>query len=104
MTSDVDAVGTLWQEYWSAAVITPSALAEADKSGTLRSGPGQGLAGNALLVMDDFWVDKAPDTAIALPRLNSEALVPFIRACNQQQAPATVNVAIYQGGSLAKRL
>lgn len=95
-------VGTPWQEYWSAEVVTPGTLPAADASGILRSGPGKGLAGHALLIMDDFWVHKAPDTAITPPRLSPEELVPFIHACNQQQAPVTLNVGIYQDGSLAQ--
>ncbi|MBT7848023.1 MAG: hypothetical protein HN742_39515, partial [Lentisphaerae bacterium] len=93
-------VGTPWQEFWSAETVMPGTLPPADKNGRMLSGPGKGLNGHALLIMDDFWVHKEPDTTIADPRWSSEELIEFIRDCNEKKAPVTINLAIYQDGSI----
>jgi len=94
-------IGTPWQEYWSGETVTPGDLPADPASGRLLSGAGQGLNGHALLIMDDFWVHKEPDTDIAAPRLSSNELVDFIQDCKAKKAPVSINLAIYQDGSIA---
>jgi alpha-L-fucosidase len=94
-------VGTPWQDYWSAETVSPGILPAVDESGRMVSGPGKGLNGHALLIMDDFWVHDKPDTEIVSPRWRSAELIDFIRDCNEKKAPVTLNLGIYQDGTIS---
>lgn len=94
-------IGTPWQEFWSAEAVSPGVLPPVDdETGRMLSGPGKGLNGHALVVMDDLWWHRDANTDIAVPRLSSEELIPFIKDCNDKKAPVTINLGIYQDGGI----
>lgn len=50
---------------------------------------------------DRGWVHRKRDTPIPPPLYTDEQLVHFVRTCNRYQAPMTLNVGIYQDGTMA---
>ena len=97
--------GTPWQEYWSAEVVSPGVLPPVDRTnGRMLSGPGKGLNGHALLVMDDFWWHRDANTDIVDPRLSSEELIGFIKDSIEgtfapQGTPMETNATVTMAGA-----
>ena len=89
---------TDWQEYWAGEVTSPVALPQ---NGTNERGPGQGLRYQALLVMEPFWVRTKVSTAP--PSLNPKVLGDYISQCMNNGGAVTINVGIYQDGSVDPR-
>ncbi len=50
---------------------------------------------------DRAWVHTRLDTPIPAPLHSDEAILRYVRTCNQHRAPMTFNVGIYQEGTLA---
>ncbi|HUQ67775.1 MAG TPA: alpha-L-fucosidase, partial [Flavitalea sp.] len=89
---------TEWQEYWAGEAASPVALPE---SGTLKRGPGKGLRYQSLIIMEPYWVQakaQMPD-----PRFTSEELSKYIRDCMERGGAVTINMGIYQNGTVGKK-
>ncbi len=87
-----------WQEYWAGETTSPVAL---PKNGTIERGPGMGLRYQSLLIMEPYWVqDKA---AMPPPRFTAEQLSKYISECMQQGGAVTINMGIYQDGTVDEK-
>jgi hypothetical protein len=89
---------TEWQEYWAGETASP---VELPKNGTLERGPGMGLRYQALLIMEPYWVQEKPE--IPDPRFSAEQLSKYIKECIQQGGSVTINMGIYQDGTVGKK-
>lgn len=89
---------TEWQEYWAGEAASPVAPPEA---GTLKRGPGKGLQYQALIIMEPYWVQEKPE--IPDPRFNVEQLSKYIRECMENGGAVTINMGIYQDGTVGKK-
>jgi len=98
LNSWVYPVATLWQDYWAGEVYTPGMPSTKPM---LENGPGKGLQNHNLIVMEtDDWLHTSLNTRIKEPSLKADDLVSFIK--NQQgKAPVTINIQIYQDGSIS---
>ena len=88
---------TEWQEYWAGETASPVALPE---SGTLKRGPGKGLQYQSLIIMEPYWVQAKAE--MPNPRFTAEALSKYIRDCMLQGGAVTINMGIYQNGTVGK--
>ena len=89
---------TEWQEFWAGETASP---VELPKNGTLERGPGKGLRYQSLLIMEPYWVQEKPE--IPDPRFSVEELSEYIKECMQQGGAVTINMGIYQDGSVGKK-
>lgn len=88
---------TPWQEYWAAEIGSPGVP---PKSRFIERGAGAGLQSHALLYLDAPWVHSKPDAAMESPRFSAGTLATYIQDCMAHQGVVTVNLGIYQDGSI----
>ena len=89
---------TLWQEYWAGEVTYPVAP---PVNGYMKDGPAPNLRYHALLTMEPYWVQEKPD--VSAPKWNSEELNTYIHDCMTEGGAVTINLAIYQDGTVGKK-
>lgn len=89
---------TEWQEYWAGEAASPVAPPIA---GTLERGPGKGLRYQSLIIMEPYWVQEKSE--IPDPRFNDEELSGYITRCMEQGGAVTINMGIYQDGTVGKK-
>ena len=89
---------TEWQEFWAGETASP---VELPKNGTLERGPGEGLRYQSLLIMEPYWVQEKSE--IPDPRFNADELSKYIEDCMEQGGAVTINIGIYQDGSIGKK-
>jgi len=89
---------TLWQEYWGGEVTYPIAP---PIKGFMKDGPAPTLRYHALLTMEPYWVQTRPE--ILDPKLGAEELVQYIRDCMVGGGAVTINLAIYQNGTVGEK-
>ena len=89
---------TEWQEYWAGETASP---VELPVKGTNARGPGQGLRYHALLIMEPYWVQGKLE--MPEPRFNAQALGDYISRCMENGGSVTINLGIYQDGSVDPR-
>ncbi|MDW5290139.1 alpha-L-fucosidase [Formosa sp. PL04] len=88
-----------WQDYWSGEIQNPIAP---PKNGYMENGPSPNLPYQALLTMEPFvWVQNKPE--IADPKFTSEQLSTYIKKCKVNGGAVTINLAIYQDGTVGKK-
>ncbi|NSW89482.1 MAG: alpha-L-fucosidase [Firmicutes bacterium] len=93
-------VNTLYQEYWAGEV---GGIGEIMKSRYIENGAGKGLQSHALIIMDDPWVHKKPETEVEDPHYNAETLISYIKGCMKNGGVITMNLGIYQDGSIGDK-
>jgi hypothetical protein len=89
---------TEWQEYWAGEA---ASLVNPPVNGTLERGPGKGLAYQALIIMEPYWVQEKPE--IPDPRFTAEELSKYIKECMEQGGAVTINMGIHQDGTVGKK-
>ena len=87
---------TPWQDYWAAEVLS---FIELPENGYARTGPVTNLPYHALLMMEPYWVLQ--DVEISEPRFTSDQLAEFITGCYQNRGFVTINIGIYQDGTVS---
>ncbi|MGQ0834196.1 MAG: alpha-L-fucosidase [Gammaproteobacteria bacterium] len=89
---------TEFQDYWAGEV--GGELRGLPAAGYFEPGGEQGgLQPHVLIFLDDPWVHGRADTPIEKPRFDTTELVEYVRTCNREGAPVTMNVGVYQDGS-----
>lgn len=89
---------TVWEEYWAGETASPVLP---PKEGTIERGPGKGLRYQALIIMEPYWVQQKAE--MPDPRFNAEELSKYIAECMKQGGAVTINLGIYQDGTVDKR-
>jgi len=88
-----------WQDFWSGEVQYPIALPE---NGFMKNGPSPHLPYQALLTMEKHsW--GAGRSGIKDPQFTSEELSSYIKACMENGGAVTINMSIYQDGTVGKK-
>ena len=83
-----------FQEYLAGEAAGNLLLPEAAAFGDLQP--------HLLIVADEEdWVHDRPDSAISPPLFTTDRLVDWIKACRQRDIVATINMGIYQDGSVS---
>lgn len=90
---------TPWQDYWSGETQEPIGIPE---NGYMKDGSSPHLPYQVLLTMEKhLWVQK--NTPIAEPKFSSEQLSTYIRDCMENGGAVTINLAIYQDGTVGEK-
>jgi hypothetical protein len=90
---------TEWQDYWAGETASPVAL---PVNGTNERGPGQGLQYQALLIMEPYWVQQKVE--MPKPQFDGQKLGDYIAGCMKNGGAVTINLGIYQDGSVDPRV
>src|SRR5258706_3707099 len=89
---------TEWQDYWAGEPASPVALPVA---GPNARGPRQGLPYQALLIMEPYWVQQKVE--MPRPQFDAQKLGDYISGCMKNGGAVTINLGIYQDGSVDPR-
>lgn len=89
---------TEWQDYWAGETANPVGL---PVNGTNARGPGQGLRYQALLIMEPYWVQQKVE--MSKPQFEAQTLGDYISQCMKNGGAVTINLGIYQDGSVDPR-
>lgn len=89
---------TEWQDYWAGETASPVGL---PVNGTNARGPGQGLRYQALLIMEPYWVQQKVE--MPKPQFEAQTLGDYISQCMKNGGAVTINLGIYQDGSVDPR-
>jgi hypothetical protein len=90
---------TPWQDYWSGEIQQPIEIPE---NGFMKNGSSPNLPYQALLTMEKhLWVQKKAE--IMDPKYNSEQLSTYIKDCMDNGGAVTINLAIYQDGTVGEK-
>jgi hypothetical protein len=90
---------TEWLEYWAGEV---GGVVKPADSRYMTSGPGKGLQYQALLFADAPWVHSKPDSEMEPLRNKDEQLLKFIQETMSKQGAVTVNLGVFQDGSIGR--
>src|SRR5258706_9579884 len=70
-------------------------------NGANARGPGQGLQYQALLIMEPYWVQRKVE--MPKPQFDAQKLGDYISGCMKNGGAVTINLGIYQDGSIDLR-
>ncbi len=90
---------TPWQDYWAGEV---GDLVQPATSRYMTSGDAIGLQSHFLLYADAPWVHSLPDAEMEQLRFSDEALIDFVKKNADSEVAVTINLGIYQDGSIGE--
>jgi alpha-L-fucosidase-like protein len=92
-------VETPWQDYWAGEV---GDVVRPATGRYMTSGTAIGLQSHFLLFADAPWVHSLPDAEMEPLRFSDESLIDFVRKNAENEAAVTINLGIYQDGSIGE--
>ena len=92
-------VETPWQDYWAGEV---GDVVRPATSRYMTSGTAIGLQSHFLLFADAPWVHSLPDAEMEPLRFSDQSLIDFVRKNAEKEAAVTINLGIYQDGSIGE--
>lgn len=92
-------VCTEWQEYWSGELFSPQKF---PTHRYIQRGAGEGLQFHALVALDAPWYHDKRDAEMEPPRFSEEVLIRYVTGCMQQQGAVTINLGIFQDGTIGE--
>ena len=92
-------IETPWQDYWAGEV---GEIVRPATSRYIASGTAIGLQSHFLLFADAPWVHSLPDAEMEPLRFSDEALIEFVKKNAEKEAAVTINLGIYQDGSIGE--
>ena len=92
-------IETPWQDYWAGEV---GGIVRPATSRYIASGAASGLQNHLLLFADAPWVHSLPDAEMEPLRFSDESLIDFVKKNAEQEAAVTINLGIYQDGSIGE--
>jgi Alpha-L-fucosidase len=87
---------TPYQDYWAGEL---NSLHNPFASRYIQRGAGKGFQAHGLLSMLESWVHAKPGP-IPAPQFSAEDLIAYVRANVEHQAVTTINIGIYQDGTV----
>jgi len=87
---------TPWQDYWAGEL---NALEDPFKSRYIQAGAGAGFQAHGMLSMLPSWVHSEAGP-IPPPQFSAEDLIAYMKANMEHQAVTTINIGIYQDGTI----
>jgi hypothetical protein len=87
---------TPWQDYWAGEL---NRLQNPFPSRFIQWGAGKGLQAHGLLSMLEPWVHSEPGP-IPPPQFSPQDLIAYVKANMEHQAVTTINIGIYQDGTI----
>ena len=64
---------------------------------------GQGLQRHALFMLEDIWVHNQRESEVPDPVFSQEELVTYVKNLTANDGVATINLAIYQDGTVGTK-
>ena len=92
-------IETPWQDYWAGEV---GEIVRPATSRYMASGTSNGLQSHFLLFADAPWVHSLADAEMEPLRFSDEALIAFVKKNAEREAAVTINLGIYQDGSIGE--
>jgi hypothetical protein len=89
---------TPWQDYWAGEL---NALQNPFESRYIQRGAGTGFQAHGLVSMLPSWVHSEPGP-IPPPQFSGEDLIAYVKVNLEHQAVTTINIGIYQDGTIEK--
>jgi alpha-L-fucosidase len=89
-----------WQDYWAGEV---GSLVRLPTQRFPASGAARGLQTHMLMYMDAPWVHSAQNTQMESPRFDDDALITFVRASVASHAAVTLNLGVFQDGTVGDK-
>lgn len=89
---------TPWQDYAGGEMRAIGAL---PVDGKYQNGQQKGLPYHSIIILDDDWWHNYYDTSIADPQYGSDELSKYINGCIKNKGLVSVNVAVYQDGTVS---
>jgi hypothetical protein len=90
-------IETPWQDYWAGEV---GDIVQPATSRYAASAAASGLQSHFLLYADAPWVHSLPDAEMEPLRFSDESLISFVKKNAEKEAAVTINLGIYQDGSI----
>ena len=90
---------TPWQEYWAGEI---TSIQKPVTGRYIEYAAGEGLQSHTMLMLEDNWGHRTPNTEMELPRFTEEHLIRYVKACMGKQGVVTINLGIYQDGTIGK--
>jgi hypothetical protein len=91
---------TDFQDYWAGEM--GGELHPLPSSGFFDDhGSAAGLQPHVLVFIDDPWLHGSTDAEIARPLFSNDQLITFVRDTNSKGGPVTLNIGVYQDGSVS---
>ncbi len=87
---------TPWQDYWAGEL---NSLQNPFESRYIRQGAGTGFQAHGMLSMLQSWVHSETGP-IPAPQFSTEDLIAYVKANMEHQAVTTINIGIYQDGTI----
>lgn len=87
---------TPWQDYWAGEL---NELQNPFRSRYIQRGAGKGFQAHGMLTMLGPWVHSEPGP-IPPPQFSAEDLIAYVKANVEHQAVTTINIGIYQEGTI----
>lgn len=69
--------------------------------GSFPSGPQQGLLAHGCFIFESKWGHIEPNTVISKPKYSLKKLTSLVRKAQQEQSPLSINLEMYEGGSVS---
>jgi alpha-L-fucosidase len=88
-----------WQEYWAGETTNPVGLPV--HGTTPERGPGGGLRYQSLLIMEPYWMQES--VAMPRPQFTAQRLGDYVSQCKAKGGAVTINLGIYQEGTVDPR-
>lgn len=92
-------VETKWEDYWAGEVAD---IVKPATSRFLPWGWGYGVQDHNLLYLDAPWLHSTPNSPMEKPRFSDHALIGYVSAMHAHHAAVTLNVGIFQNGTIGK--
>jgi len=92
-------IETPWQDYWAGEV---GDIVRPATSRYVASGTSSDLQSHFLLFADAPWVHSLADAEMEPLRFSDEALIAFVKKNAEREAAVTINLGIYQDGSIGE--
>jgi hypothetical protein len=90
-------IETPWQDYWAGEV---GDIVRPATSRYVASDAAIGLQSHFLLYADAPWVHSLPDAEMEPLRFSDDSLIDFVKKNAEKEAAVTINLGIYQDGSI----
>jgi len=91
-------VPTVWQDYWAGEL---NALPLPFRGRVIDRGPGKGFQAHGMVSIDPSWYHKTPGP-YGPPQFSADALIAYVKANLANQAVTTINVGVYQDGTVSE--
>jgi hypothetical protein len=90
-----------WQDYYAGDL---GSIENPPKTRCVNNGPGEGIQYHCQVTIDEpNWAHEAMESPMAPPRFDDGRLVSYVQACMGIKVPVTLNLGIFQDGTVGEQ-